>query len=94
MKKLLLAIAMAGASAAAFANPGDTTTELMGFETVKVSGQEIRLEVTKETTADGKQAICRQYVESFKREENTDQGGDQAKTTIVLGKMCKENKKG
>lgn len=90
MKVMLLAV-LAIAPFTVFAAPGSVTTELMGFETIKVDGQEIRVAVTKETTFDGKTAFCRQYVESFKHEESVAMG---PQTTVVLGKSCRENKNG
>jgi hypothetical protein len=70
-------------------------TELMGFDTESYGGQEVRVAVTKETTA-GASAFCRQYVQSYTHEiaaaDNTNGSLPVDKTTIVLGNECKWTK--
>lgn len=97
MMKLFAAIGFAlVSSAASAAAPGAGVAELMGFETVKVGAQEVRVAVTKETSPNGISAYCRQTVRSYTHEIVAAGALGQEvddKTTIVLGKTCRANEK-
>ncbi|KAF7962637.1 hypothetical protein AWV80_19465 [Cupriavidus sp. UYMU48A] len=87
---MMASFLLASALGAQAADPTTSGPQMMGFETVKVADQEVRVAITREEVG-GRVQFCRQYVKSYKREiaalQMPGMMGEDT-TSLVLGTKC------